>query len=77
MEGFLSKHSNVSRDLFNASGRAFPDVSALGVNFQVVYKGDTRGVAGTSASTPTFAAIVALLNEARLQDGKPTMGWIQ
>ena len=77
VEAFLSKHSNVSRDLFNASGRAFPDVSALGVNFQVVYKGDTRGVAGTSASTPTFAAIVALLNEARLQDGKPTMGWIQ
>eukprot|EP00937_MAST-01D_sp_MAST-1D-sp2_P003047 g3047.t1 len=61
---------------FNASGRAFPDVSALGVNFQVVYKGQTLNVGGTSAATPTFAAIVSLLNGARLAAGKPPMGFV-
>lgn len=34
------------------------------------------GVGGTSASAPVFAAIVALLNEARVQAGKPTMGLV-
>lgn len=34
------------------------------------------GVGGTSASAPVFAAVVALLNEARVQAGKPTMGLV-
>lgn len=33
-------------------------------------------LAGTSASAPTFAAMVSLLNEARLKQGKPAMGFI-
>jgi tripeptidyl-peptidase-1 len=61
---------------FNASGRAFPDVSTLGVNFRVVVRGETENVGGTSAATPTFAALVSLLNDARLNAGQPTMGWI-
>ena len=66
----------VSPALFNSSGRGFPDVSTIGVNFQVVNKGETVNVGGTSAATPTFAAMVSLLNELRLARGKPTMGWI-
>lgn len=31
---------------------------------------------GTSAATPVFAAVVALLNDARLRAGKPVMGFI-
>ena len=33
-------------------------------------------VGGTSASTPAFAAMVSLLNEARLQKGKPALGFL-
>ena len=66
----------VPSSFFNASGRAFPDVGALGVHFDVVYKGHNADVAGTSAATPTFGAIVSLLNGARLAAGKPPMGYI-
>ena len=33
-------------------------------------------MAGTSAATPTFAALVSLLNEVRIANGKPTLGWV-
>jgi len=62
---------------FNASGRATPDVSALGdVHFQVVNGGRTISVGGTSASSPTFAAVITLLNDIRLNAGKPTLGFL-
>jgi tripeptidyl-peptidase-1 len=33
-------------------------------------------VAGTSASTPTFSAIAALLNDNRLNNGKKPLGFL-
>ena len=36
----------------------------------------SRQVGGTSASSPTFAGLVSLLNEARLAAGKPEMGFL-
>lgn len=51
-----------------------PDVSALGVNFEIVSGGQTFDVDGTSCSCPTFAGLVSLLNDVRLQAGKPTLG---
>ena len=35
-----------------------------------------QSIGGTSASSPTFAAMVSLLNEARLKAGKPPMGFL-
>jgi tripeptidyl-peptidase-1 len=61
---------------FNATGRATPDVSALGEGFQVIAGGEVQSVGGTSASTPTFAGLVGLLNEARIKAGKPAMGYL-
>eukprot|EP01113_Clastostelium_recurvatum_P022980 TRINITY_DN2749_c0_g1_i3.p1 TRINITY_DN2749_c0_g1~~TRINITY_DN2749_c0_g1_i3.p1 ORF type:complete len:602 (-),score=106.76 TRINITY_DN2749_c0_g1_i3:38-1843(-) len=61
---------------YNKDGRATPDVSALGWGFQVVVRGAVSSVGGTSASTPTFAAIVALLNDIRISQGKPTLGFL-
>ena len=57
-------------------GRGFPDVSAQGVNFNIVVGGQTVGVDGTSCSTPTFAGIISLLNDARSLAGKGPMGWL-
>jgi len=59
-------------------GRATPDVSALGTGYAVVNNGKALpgGVGGTSASAPVFAAVIALLNEARVQAGKPVMGLV-
>jgi len=62
---------------FNASGRATPDVGALGdIHFQVVNGGSTISVGGTSASAPTFSAIISLLNDKLLNSGKSTMGFL-
>jgi len=61
---------------FPPGGRATPDVSALGEGYQVVLNGTINSIGGTSASTPTFAAIVSLLNEARLAAGNPSMGYL-
>ena len=33
-------------------------------------------VAGTSCASPTAAGVIALLNDARLQAGKPTLGFL-
>ena len=61
---------------WHQNGRGTPDVSAAGEGFQVIANGKILSVGGTSASAPTFAAIVSLLNEARLQAGKPAMGYL-
>ena len=61
---------------FPPLGRATPDVSALG-EFYHVYSGTISGyVGGTSASAPAFAALISLLNEARLQAKMPAMGFL-
>jgi tripeptidyl-peptidase-1 len=59
---------------FNSSNRGYPDVAALGNNFAVyldMYGGWTT-VGGTSASSPTFAAIAGYLNSVSVnKTGKP------
>ncbi|KAF9266299.1 tripeptidyl peptidase A [Marasmius fiardii PR-910] len=64
------------KGLFNRNGRAFPDVAAQGDRFRVWHQGQPVSVSGTSASAPTFAGIVALLNDARLQKGKGPLGFL-
>lgn len=63
--------------LFNATGRGFPDVAAQAVNFVVVNGGiPLPGVSGTSAASPTFSAVVGLLNDVRLGAGKSYLGFL-
>ena len=74
---YLDTYSpNYTDSVFNRNGRAFPDVSALGLNLATVWLGKTYGVGGTSASAPLFAAIVTLLNEERLENGKGPIGFL-
>lgn len=62
--------------LYNASGRATPDISALGEGYTVVVGGRTELVGGTSASTPAFAGLVSVINDARAQAGKKSLGFL-
>ena len=65
--------------LWNQTGRGYPDVAALGGqrNPYCVSAGNHfEPVAGTSASTPVVAGIVARLNGLRLAAGKPPMGFL-
>ncbi|KAL6075503.1 polynucleotide 3'-phosphatase [Balamuthia mandrillaris] len=61
---------------WNRSGRGIPDVSALATNYQVVMQGEWGGASGTSASSPVFAAIIALLNDLRFKANQPALGFV-
>jgi len=58
----------------NTSGRAYPDVSAQGVNFVTIEAGAVVPESGTSASCPAFAAVIALLNSDRIENGLAPFG---
>jgi tripeptidyl-peptidase-1 len=61
---------------YNASGRAVPDVSCMGTLFSIIVSQQPSVVSGTSASTPTWAGIVSLLNDARFHQKLPSMGFL-
>ncbi|WEW57323.1 Tripeptidyl-peptidase sed2 [Emydomyces testavorans] len=61
---------------YNPLGRGFPDVAAQGVEYPIYEKGQIEMVSGTSASAPTIAVIIAHLNEVRLAQGKPVLGFL-
>ncbi|TFY50310.1 hypothetical protein EVG20_g11593 [Dentipellis fragilis] len=60
----------------SATGRAFPDVAAQARRFEIVIEGEVTYTKGTSCSAPTFAAIVALLNDFLISEGKPPLGFL-
>ncbi|KAI0682339.1 subtilisin-like protein [Cerioporus squamosus] len=62
--------------LYNATGRAFPDVAVQGTGYVVYVAGKRRLARGTSAAAPVFASMVALLNDERLREGKQKLGWV-
>lgn len=61
---------------YNSSGRGYPDLAAQGNDYVEVWAGENTLVSGTSAATPTIAAIFALVNDALIAAGKPTMGFL-
>lgn len=63
-------------EYFNTSNRAVPDISAFSSDVRIVYKGKDSGVGGTSCASPTVAGIFALLNDVRLQNNMPTLGFV-
>lgn len=65
-----------SPGFFNASGRGYPDVAAYSTNFLLIQGGKPVTLSGTSASTPLFASIVALLNDVRFLSGQPPLGFL-
>ncbi|KAI2776294.1 DHS-like NAD/FAD-binding domain-containing protein [Daldinia loculata] len=76
VDEYLSTLNGSHRGLYNASGRAFPDISATGTNYVIQVGGYQTDVLGTSASTPVVAALVALINDSRLKAGKNSTGWL-
>lgn len=61
---------------FNSSGRGIPDVSAFGTNFPVVCESVTVPIGGTSASTPLWAAVITLLNDYEVSQGRAPLGFV-
>jgi tripeptidyl-peptidase-1 len=61
---------------FNSTGRAYPDVAVQGWSFGYVTGGVASLAGGTSASAPTFASIIALINDLLIAAGKPVLGFL-
>ncbi|KAM5530674.1 hypothetical protein V8D89_015646 [Ganoderma adspersum] len=61
---------------FNTTGRGFPDVAMQGRDVAIVAAGQSTQVFGTSASSPMFASVVALVNDQLLNAGRPTLGFL-
>lgn len=76
VEAYLNSGNAPSTSKFNATGRAYPDVSAFSTDFAIVDDGAIVPVDGTSCSAPTFAGIVSSLNDIRLNRGQKTLGFL-
>ncbi|KAL7266360.1 hypothetical protein RUND412_011095, partial [Rhizina undulata] len=63
-------------DYFVHGGRGFPDVATQGYEYHVILNGTDYLISGTSASSPTFAAVVSLLNDDRLAQGLKPLGFL-
>ncbi|EEA18993.1 Tripeptidyl-peptidase sed2 [Talaromyces marneffei ATCC 18224] len=73
---YLSILGDRWEDLYNPGGRGFPDVSAQAHAYLVRDHGSFIQVDGTSASAPTFAAIIADLNSVRLDNNQSILGFL-
>ncbi|KAK3897520.1 peptidase S8/S53 domain-containing protein [Staphylotrichum tortipilum] len=76
VEGYLTMIGDAYAPFFNRSGRGFPDVAAQATQFSVHNRGVWSSIGGTSAASPVFAGIVALLNAARKAKGEKPMGFL-
>merc|ERR1711981_557496 len=78
VKAYLAKNPKTGSGEYAQNGRASLDVALLGEKFAVVDGGRTLAVGGTSASTPTWGAIISLLNEECLSasGGEKTLGFV-
>lgn len=78
VESFLTNYPpSYSSERYNTTGsRAYPDVSANGANYVVAVDGGFELVYGTSASSPVFGSIIALINNELVAAGKSPVGFI-
>jgi len=74
---FLSHIGDSNAGLFNQTGRAYPDISAISNNIIFIFQnGRSVSGMGTSFSSPVVASVVAFLNAHRKANGKPTLGFL-
>ncbi|KAF8986151.1 peptidase S8/S53 domain-containing protein [Cyathus striatus] len=78
--GYLKQNKpvGVATSRYNATGtsRGYPDISANGAGYLIVADGQLALVSGTSASAPVVAAMITLINDARITAGKKPVGFI-
>ncbi|RDW91747.1 hypothetical protein BP5796_01141 [Coleophoma crateriformis] len=73
---YINSLNGSHNGFYNASGRGIPDISAVGSRFLIGAGGFEWLQSGTSASTPVWAAIIALINDKRMRAGKPSLGFL-
>lgn len=73
---YVGSLGNSFAGMYNKTGRAYPDISANYREYPVYLKGKLRYSGGTSASSPTSASIIALLNDYLVANGKAPLGFL-
>lgn len=82
LKAYFAKNPKTGSNTYATNGRGSPDVSLLGEQFEVYTsqggKLEKVAVGGTSASTPSWGAIISLLNEECLSasGGSKTLGFV-
>ncbi|KAH9031385.1 subtilisin-like protein [Lactarius deliciosus] len=73
---FLLNLGGQYNGLYNPGGRGIPDIALQAMGYPIVFKNNPWIVSGTSASTPTAAGIISLLNDYRISHGRPPLGFL-
>ena len=76
VHSFLTAQGSTNSGKFNTSGRAYPDVSAIGQDLEIVVSGSSNTVSGTSCSSPIFASVISLINDELISAGKSPLGFL-
>ncbi|KAH7156074.1 tripeptidyl-peptidase sed4 [Dactylonectria macrodidyma] len=76
VSGYITALKGKHKGFYNTTGRAQPDVSLLGDDYLTLTGGNPSTHDGTSASAPVFAAMIALINDMRLREKKPVLGFL-
>eukprot|EP01128_Nolandella_sp_AFSM9_P005147 TRINITY_DN2448_c0_g1_i1.p1 TRINITY_DN2448_c0_g1~~TRINITY_DN2448_c0_g1_i1.p1 ORF type:complete len:702 (-),score=189.16 TRINITY_DN2448_c0_g1_i1:87-2192(-) len=63
-------------NMFNANGRAYPDVAAIGHNLIVKIDGEWGLADGTSASSPIFSAVISRINARLIAANLKPLGFL-
>lgn len=73
---YLSTLGTSNAGLYNASGRAYPDISAQSVRFVINNLLLPNLVDGTSVASPISAGVLTLVNDALIAKGKAPLGFL-
>jgi len=74
---YIASFNGQYEGLYNASGSGIPDIAMYGSRYETENGNVSSGYhSGTSAGTPVFASMVALVNDMRLRKGMPVLGWL-
>ncbi|KAF2166994.1 hypothetical protein M409DRAFT_34379, partial [Zasmidium cellare ATCC 36951] len=76
VQGYINGLNGEYNGMYNASGRAFPDVAAHSDTWEIYVNGQTTQSGGTSASAPAWAGMASVINDYRISQGQPTLGYL-
>jgi tripeptidyl-peptidase-1 len=76
VEEYVTELNGHLQGYYDPDMRAVPDISAVGTGFNTIINGSPFMLNGTGASTPVIAAMIALINDARVRKGKRVLGWL-
>lgn len=76
VSNYLKTSNLPPASFYGTTGRAIPDVSCFSEDVYIYYEGFETPVGGTSCAAPVVGAVFSLINDARLVQNKPVVGFL-